>query len=233
MCRCCCWCIFAIGVRTADIPLTLVLHNCHWRWCCRYGLRYLAPYVPLLLLVHICHWRWCCRYGLRYLAPYVPLLLLVHIFLRSLLSNIIFTIQPPLDMTLATTVSPFLQAVRASQTTLSIFMGTPTPPSAHPSRPSEHPKPHCPYSWERRPPKTTCSHYRFQQNASPCASPILPSSSTISQPLSPPPTAFLLSNYINVPGGIRDIQHLTFVCLPSSDDFHPFQVVANAVYFAN
>jgi hypothetical protein len=49
-----------------------------------------------------------------------------RILLRSLLSNIIFTIQPPLDMTSATTVSPSLQAVRASQTTLSTFMGTPT-----------------------------------------------------------------------------------------------------------
>jgi hypothetical protein len=48
-----------------------------------------------------------------------------RILLRRLLSNIIFTIQPPVDMTTATTVSPSLQAVRASETTLSVYMGTP------------------------------------------------------------------------------------------------------------
>jgi hypothetical protein len=45
--------------------------------------------------------------------------------LRSLLSNITFTIQPPADTTTTTTVSPSLQAVRESQITLSNFMGTP------------------------------------------------------------------------------------------------------------
>jgi hypothetical protein len=44
--------------------------------------------------------------------------------LRSLLSNIIFTIQPPADMTSATTASPSLQTVREYQTTLSIYMKT-------------------------------------------------------------------------------------------------------------
>jgi hypothetical protein len=44
--------------------------------------------------------------------------------LRSLLFNITFTIQPPADTTNATTVSPSLQAVRVSQSTLSTFMAS-------------------------------------------------------------------------------------------------------------
>jgi hypothetical protein len=95
-----------------------------------------------------------------------------RILLRSLLSNTIFTIQPPVDMTTATTVSPSLQAVRASQTTLSIYIETQN---------------------------TTCLHSRFQQNASLCAPPTLLSSPTISQPLSPQPIGFHLSNSTIVP----------------------------------
>jgi hypothetical protein len=52
------------------------------------------------------------------------LFLVWRTLLRSLLSNITFTIQPPVEMTNPTTRSPSLQAVRASKITQSINMGT-------------------------------------------------------------------------------------------------------------
>jgi hypothetical protein len=45
--------------------------------------------------------------------------------LRGLLSNIAFTIQPPVEKTSTTDISPSLQTVQESQATLSLFMKTP------------------------------------------------------------------------------------------------------------
>jgi hypothetical protein len=69
------------------------------------------------------------------------------------------------------------------------------PLSAHAFRPCEILKPLCPPTWHLKSPKLTCLHFRFQQNASPYASPMPPSSSTPSRP----PISFRPSDPTDVP----------------------------------